>query len=267
MDFLIVCKTTQNNLLKLENYSQELEKNLKIKQNSVMSKNEEDNIDIRIDTITNKFTELSTRVKKQIRTTINETNQLKKKGGNIHVINLRETHILGHSKKLSEVLKKFQNIQYEFRKREKNKIRENFLIACPNATSQQLNDLEDIEKADEILKNAFSLGSQSAKIIIKEAQNRKMKIKNLVSKINILIELLEEIDKFVHENSDVVDKLVLTMENAAEDIQASQKQLESARGYQESRNHIIRLFSYGGAILIGIGIVVLILFINPRGSD
>ena len=56
MDFLVICKTIQNNLLKLKKYSNELKKNLKIKQNSILTKENEQNLDNKIEIIINKFT-------------------------------------------------------------------------------------------------------------------------------------------------------------------------------------------------------------------
>ena len=271
MDFLIHCKKIQQDLRKLEDYTEQLNKKMKVKQNSVMDTEQEKDLDKQIDTIITKFTDLSNSVKSQIKSSIEETNKLKEKNTNKHVIELRESHTLGHSKKLSKILKKFQSVQYEYRQREKMKLKETFLIACPDATDKQIKDLEDPEKSQKMLESVFALGSHSAKAIINQAMDRKERIEKIVEKIGKLIELINEIDKIVQSNTETVDKIVLSMENAVENTEAAKENLTSARTWQERANTIKRYLTYGGAIfVVGLVIFLAVFFgskANNSGSD
>ncbi|KAL6122673.1 hypothetical protein NUSPORA_00201 [Nucleospora cyclopteri] len=230
---------------------------MKIKQNSILTVEDESNINIRIDSLINNFTSLSEEIKQGIDKQIKKTDEMKEQGENEHLIHLRESHCLGHSKKLSHALKKFQNVQYEFQQKEKNKLRENYLIACPNAKEEDLKDLDDPEKAEAILNAAFSIGSNSAKNIINEAKQRKTRIDKIVEQIGKLVELIEEIDKIVSEDQGTVDKIVVSMENAQENTQEAVKELKSAKDYQSKRNWIIKILSVVGVIVV----IVILLFL------
>lgn len=267
MDFLISCKKTQNDLDKLEGFAEEFDKNTKFKQNSVMTEDEEKKQDAKIDAIILSFTSLSNTIKNQIKRSIKETNKLKDKNTNLHVLDLRENHTLGHSKRLSHILKKFQNVQYNYRRREKDKLKETYLIACPDATEEQLKDLEDMNKADAVLASAFALGSNSSKAILNQAKTRKRKIEQIVEKISKLVELIEEIDRITQENTDKIDKIVITLENANENTEAAVENLETAREYQEGTNYFKRMFGYGGLILFAGVVLFLVLFLSRKSGE
>ncbi|KAL6122674.1 hypothetical protein NUSPORA_00202 [Nucleospora cyclopteri] len=258
MDFLTNCKKMQNDLKHLEMYVIELDKNMKIKQNSILSQEEESNLDLRIDSTITTFTHLSEELKGNIDKSREETELMKKRNGNNHLIDLRENHTLGISKKLSDVMKKFQNVQCDFRRREKDKLKETFLIACPDATEEQLNNLDDPDKAEEALNLAFSLGSKSSRGILNEARSRKDKIDNIVEKINKLVQLIDEIDKIVNSNTAITDRLVLNMQESVQHTERAVTELRSAREYQDRRNWLTRIFTF--AFFLFVLIIILLIY-------
>ena len=249
MGFLTSSKKVRSDLNHLETYISELDRNMKIKQNSILSKNEEENLDMRINAIVTTFTDLSDDIKIRLQETRKETEKITKKIENRHLIDLRESHTLGQSKKLSELMKRFQDVQYNCKKREKEKMKENFLIACPDATEEQLNDLDDPEKAAATLEAAFALGSKSSQGILLEAKSRKMKIDQIVENMNKIIALIEEIDKLVNSNTSVTDELVIKMDESLANTDGVITELTSARVYQERANWYARFFTIIGFIV------------------
>lgn len=250
MDFLTLSKKIQNDLRHLETYIDELDKNMKIKQTGVHTQEQENMIDMRIDGIITTFTYTSNQIKDTIEQETEETQKLKLTSANKYVIDMRESHILSQNKHLSETLKKFQNVQYEYNQREKAKLKQTFLIACPDATEDQLKALENPDKADELLNSAIALGSASSKNILQEAKTRKDKIKNLVEKINQLIKLIQELDNLVKSSNVTTDQLVINIEDAAQNTEGAVRELHLAREYQERRNKLIRIFGSFGIVII-----------------
>ena len=79
MDFLTSSKKVHSDLNHLETYISELDRNMKIKQNSILSKNEEENLDMRINAIVTTFTDLSDDIKIRLQETRKETEKITKK--------------------------------------------------------------------------------------------------------------------------------------------------------------------------------------------
>ncbi|OQS54805.1 syx-3 [Ecytonucleospora hepatopenaei] len=267
MDFLIICKKTQQELKKLENYSSEFQKCAIAKQNSVLTHEEEKKQDKKIDSIIDEFSHLCDKIKRQIETSTKETQKLKEKNTNSYVIKMREDHIFGHTKKLTSIIKHFQQVQHSIKKREKEKLKETYIIACPDATEEELKDFENLENAETMLEAAFAVGSNSSKTILKQAMGRKHKINQIVSKIAKLVELIDEIDKITVENSDKIDKIVISMENAKENTENAVENLETARDYQEGANYIKRMLFYGALILFSGLVLFVVLFISRNKPE
>ncbi len=189
-----------------------------------------------------------------------ETKSMKEEGQNKHVIDMRETQLLNYSKRLGASLKAFQTVQCEYRVKEKQQIRETYLIACPDATEEQLKALDDPETAESVLESAFALGSNSAKAIISKAKDRKRKIDKIVQEIKRIVELIEQIDKLVEENSETIDKIVVKMESVEKDTKESVKELKEAREYQERANWLKRVVT---VVVIVIILIVVFLLVRP----
>ena len=252
-------KKTQNNINHLETYIEELKKNLKIKQVSIQTFKSEQSIDLRVDGCITAFTHTSNEIKNEIEKVSEKTREMKnKQNSNTYVIAMRESHVLSLSKRLSELVKSFQTVQYNYKQSEKERLKEMFKIACPDATQEQLHEIEDPEKAEEILNNALSLSSTGSKNVLTEAKNRKDRIEKIVEKINDLVKLIAEIDKIVSSSNIETDRMVLNMEDAARNTVQARSELTAARSYQNRRNWYIRLF--GGTFIVLMAICGLILW-------
>lgn len=258
MDFLVFVKNTQNDLKHLETYIEELRKNLKIKQTSIQTKESEENINLRIDGCITAFSHRSSEIKTAIDKAAAETREYKNSNtANTYVVGMRESHVLSLSKKLSELAKNFQNVQYNYKQSEKDRLKEMFKIACPEATEEQLQEIEDPEKAEQMINAALSLSSTGSKNVLEEARNRKDRIEKIVDKINDLVKLISEIDKMVNAGNSETDKIVLNMEDAARNTEQARNELVTARAYQNRRNWYVRLFGGTFIIILVIGGIVI----------
>ncbi|ORD98780.1 hypothetical protein A0H76_1932 [Hepatospora eriocheir] len=243
-DFLIQADKHRNNIKKMRELIEGLERRLKHKQNSVLSSEAEKKENNKIDTLMDLISGKGEETKEWIENSKEEINELKETNENQNNISLKENAVLSISKNLSNQYKKFQSIQYQYKHKEKEMMKETYLIACPDATDEQLNALNNTEQAEAILESAFALGSNSAKSILGEAKTRKKRIDKLVEKINKLIILIDEIDKIVKSNDEVVDNLVLTMDNIERNTGEATGELRQARIYQDRTNAWKRIIFY-----------------------
>ncbi len=260
MEFLTQCKKTQNDLANMEKLTAELRKLMKRKQTCILTSDQECNLDSNVETIISAITGLSEDIKDWIASAQEETQFMKDRNENKYVIDMRETHLLNHSKKLGACLKNYHSVQCEFKLKEKQKMKETYLIACPDASEKQLKELDDPETATSVLESAFALGSNSAKSILNEAKNRKQKIDKIVQKINQIVELIKQIDRLVTENTEKIDSLYLTIDETEGEVKKSVEELKQAREYQIKANYWKRVFGIAVTIVI---LIFSILILRP----
>lgn len=231
-DFLESSREINTNLKHLNAYTEELKKYTLRKQNSVLNEKEEIALDKKIDAVNELFTTHSDKIKEQVRKNQRETVEMKRSGSNKGIIELRELHTFRHGRDLADALRHYQNVQCEYRQREKDKLRETYLIANPKATDRDLEMLTDGSEGEALLASAFALGSHSAQGILLQAKDRKKKIEKIVETINMLVELIEDIDRIVKKNTHVVDHIYVNMAAAEEHTGQANQQLSSALVYE-----------------------------------
>lgn len=254
-EFLEASTAINKDIERLNEYAEDLKKFTLLKQNSVLVDEEEVALDRKIDTLNEAFQELSDKIKLFIKSNQKETKAFREKGVKKSIIDMRELHTFRQGRDLSEVLRKYQNIQCDYKQREKEKLKETFLIANPKASAQDLEMLAEGEQGEAILASAFALGSHSAQSILIQAKNRKKKIEKIVDTINTLVSLIEEIDRLVRKNTHVVDQITVNMTSAEEHTTQANRELDSALRYEIRSMRIKRIIAGFFFILIIIFIV------------
>ena len=256
-DFLESSTEINSNIKHLNTYTDELRKYTLMKQNSVLTEAEDNALDKKIDAVNGLFTDLSTKVKAAIRMNQKVTTEMRKKDEKKTVIEMRELHMFRHGRDLSDALRNYQNVQCDYKDREKGRLKETFLIANPEASDKDLESLTDTDRGEALLASAFALGSHSAQGILSQAKNRRRKIEKIVEMINILIQLIEDIDKLVKKSTHVVDEISVHMITAEEHTVQANKELEQALYYERKALWLKRL-----VLLIAIlGVVGLIIWV------
>lgn len=254
-DFLKSATETNSNIKHLQSYTDELNRYILQKQNSVMDDKEEAVLDRKIETVNDLFTKLSAKIKATIKKNQSDTMHMKQEGEKKGVIEMRELHTFRHSRDLSNMLRNYQTVQCDYRQREKGKLKETFLIANPQASEEDLELLTDGVHGEALLASAFALGSHSAQGILIQAKNRKKKIEKIVEMIDTLVQLIEDIDRIVKKNTHVVDQITIHMTSAEVHTSQANRELTSALSYEIRAMRIKRIIAVV-LVLLGIAFVV-----------
>lgn len=256
-EFLETSTAINQNIKQLDEYTNELKKYTLLKQNSVLTEAENNALDRKIETVSTAFQNLIDKVKVAIKTNQHETMKMISNGAKKNVIEIRELHTFRQGKDLADALRRFQDVQCDYRQREKEQLKETFLIANPKATERELEMLTEGEEGEAILASAFALGSHSAQGILKQAKNRKKKIEKIVERINILVSYIDEIDRVVRQNAPTVDQVTINMVAAEEHTTQANQELSSALRYEMRVMRIKRILAFVGVCII-VGMIVYI---------
>ena len=251
-DFLESSTSINSSIKHLNSYTEELSRYMMIKQNSVLNEREETALDGKIESVNSLFTELSCKIKAMVRKNQNETLEMRKSGARKGLIEMRELHTFRQGKDLAEALRNYQNVQCDYKEREKEKLRETLLIANPRASEHELEMLTDMEEGEALLASAFALGSHSAQSIMVQARHRKRKIEKIIEMINTLVQLIEDIDKLVKKSGEDTDRIVVNMVLSEEHTTMTKRELTSALISTKRRMWFKRFFFFILIIIIAL---------------
>lgn len=255
------------NIQKLKEMTEKMEKYILLKQNSVMDDAKEEALESQIDRLDSDFDIMSESIKEEIKRCQEETNKLAKNGMSKGEIDLRNTHIFKHSKELTEAITQYRNVKCEYKNKEKEMLKKAYQIVNPKVSDSELEKLAEDKDFDSGMGTAFSLGSKSAQQIMIQAKNRKKKLEKIVDVINKLVQLIEEIDALVKNNTKVVDDIVVNMTEAEVNTAEANKQLESALIYQRRVNFIKKVFFAISLCCAGLVLIWLILRFFPNNRN
>ncbi|KAI5148319.1 syntaxin 1B/2/3 [Enteropsectra breve] len=256
-EFMEASEDIKAKLSKLKTYSEQMEMYMQKKQTSIMNNTQEKALNKKINFINSAFKVQSEEISNAINRNKVETEALIKKKANKGLIQVRKLHTQKHSNDLASELKRYENIQCDCRKQEKDNLKKIFLIAKPQATEKELEALAEGEEGETILASAFALGSKSAQSILKEAKKRRKQIQRIVDMIAALVKLIQEIDKIVESNGEGITELTVHMAKAEENISQANTELTSAREY-ERRAMWLKRVAAGVAVILVVAIIIII---------
>lgn len=254
-DFLQNSKEISGNIKKLDAYSAEIFKCVTLKQDSVLTEEEEKDLDKRIETLDEMFNALCKKIKAAIKMNENETLDLKMKKGNKSVVETRELCTYRNWNDLSKALRKHQDVQCTYKDKEFSKLKELYLAANPEATEKDFEKLADKTQGEALLASALALGSHTAQSVLIQAKNRKMNIEKIVERIDVLVQLLVDIDRIVKKNTNVIDQISINITSAEMHTTQATRELTSALAYERRTMWIKRLLFWLVFICLAVFIV------------
>lgn len=247
-EFLKKSKELNKRIDNLENFLTKLKYQTNLKRNSIMTENEESQVNNKIKAINDLF-------KTEVDDIKNELNEILKKSETEFEKETRISHYKSLSEKLTNIINKYRYIQLDYNRNERNRFKSMYRIARPDATEEELENANN----EEILKSKFAMGSKSSKRLLKQAENKNKNIKEIVKNIEELNNLMEQLKEMVQNTGDVVDKIEINMEKAEEDTKKANQDLDQALEYQRSYMWYKRLFYIFISVIIGIFIIWVIL--------
>lgn len=226
-----------------------------LKQTSVMTEDQEIVVDKKIEELDLNFDKVSSSIKDAIKATQDETNRLEKADLiDKTEIEMRNLHIHKFYKELKQTIFSYRNLKSESKNKEKDLLKQAFQIVNPKADDASIDKILNEKDADSSLNSAFSLGGgSSSKRMLETAKNRRKKIDRIIETINRLIAMIEEIDKMVKKNANVVDDITVNMTQSEKHTAQANVELERSLVYQRRINFIKK-------VLFGI-VAVLVLFL------
>ncbi|KAH9386196.1 uncharacterized protein NEMAJ01_1092 [Nematocida major] len=126
----------------------------------------------------------------------------------------RNNFLQNLARRLTLVMQDFGRVQSGFASIQKERLREQYLIANPHATETELKSLEEKEKGKVLLQSAFTLGNKTVKEALLLAEKRRTSIEALLDGISDLKDLADDFSGIVRDNSCAMDRVHLGV-NAA----------------------------------------------------
>lgn len=251
--FLYSSEKINSKLKKLQSYIAETKRFMLIKQNSVMNHKEETALEHKIDIVNRLFTKVSGEIKEMIETNQKKTKELKKdKNSSKKLIEIRELHTYRHGRDLADALTHYQNIQCEFKDKERERLRDVYMVSNPSVTEEELEKLNrGGEEAETMIAASFALGSNSAQGLLNEAKTRNTKIKKITELITTLVNLIDEIEEKINDNDSFVDDIVLNIAVADEQTGEANRQLKKTLSYEKSVMRLKRILFVISMIVVG----------------
>lgn len=244
------------NINELKSTTNEIDKYISLKQTSVLTEEKEDALDRKISQLDEKFEQTCNSIRNSIESAKNELNTIEKKeSASKEEIEMRNIHIKKYYKELSEVIYSYRNLKSEYKNKEKDLLKQALQIVSPKSNDRDLDKMLDGEDSEKALTTAFAVGSGSGQQMLKRAKSRRKKIDNIVDSINKLVVLIDEIDKIVNKDTQVVDEIVVNVTASEMNTRQANKELESALKTQRRINLIKR------ALLTVLGIVIVFFLI------
>lgn len=256
--FLDNSKGILRNIDELKTIVANMDEYIRLKQTSVLPEDKETALDGKMDGLDGKFDTICVSIKDAIETAQNETRQLEKDEEiSKEEVELRNVHIYKYFKELTKAVYSYRNLKSEFKNKEGELLRQAYQVMHPQATEEELNELGEGEDCDEKLGAVFATGTAGGQEMLKKAKYRRKRIEKIVTAVNRLIVLIQEIDELVKKNTRVVDEIVVHVTKAEMHTRQANRELEEALEYQRRLNFIKRMVLLVVVILVVVMLTML----------
>lgn len=257
--FLDRCNLIEDEITKLHDYIDRMKYYSNYKSNSVLSDKDEKKLDNKIHILNGFFKKVSHKVKEELKE-IHDDNKKLDIEEDEFVYNARHDRWEVMTRELSETLELYRTEQLEHSKEEKKRLKSQFLIANPDASEEELNELVQSDAGEKMLQKEFSNGSSSSKNLLKKASDRNRNIKKILESITELVGLIEELDEMIRNSGKMVDKIEIDIDVTKKTVKQAKKDLVKARNYQRAAMYIKYILLGVIFLALGFSIIGLVLF-------
>lgn len=119
----------------------------------------------------------------------------------------RNNFVQNMIRRLTLVVHDFGRVQGGFASAQKERLKEQYLIANPEATEEELSTLEEKTKGKVLLQTAFTLGNKTAKEALILAEKRRTSIESLLEGISDLKDLADDFSGIISNDTCGVDRI------------------------------------------------------------
>ncbi|KAI5188658.1 hypothetical protein NECID01_0271 [Nematocida sp. AWRm77] len=126
----------------------------------------------------------------------------------------RASHLQSLARRLGLIVEDFRRVQNGLAKYERDRLKEQYLIAKPHATVDELSALEEQDRAKPMLQSIFTIGTKSAKDVIIKAERRRSSIEEILKGMTDLKDLSDDFATYVVSNSTEVDRIYIDVKQS-----------------------------------------------------
>ncbi|KAI5180344.1 hypothetical protein NEOKW01_0648 [Nematocida sp. AWRm80] len=170
----------------------------------------------------------------------------------------RTTYLQSLIRRLGNVVEDFRRVQNGFAEKQKERLKSQYLIAKPNATQEELMQLDEKEKARPLLQAIFTIGDKTAKEVIIQAEKRRSTIESILKGIADLKELSDDFVAFITSTNLDVDRINTEVKQSHLDTKIAHTVIQKNIHRRIRIKKAKRAMSLTGIIILGFIIVYLI---------
>ncbi|OAG29406.1 hypothetical protein NEDG_00539 [Nematocida displodere] len=199
-------------------------------------------------------------IKEEISQMKNENEEYLQVHGFDRNFSTRSKHLHSLARRLTLVIEDFRRVQNGFAKHEGERLKNQYLIAKPHASSDELFALEEQDKIRPMLQSIFTLGNKSAREVIMDAEKRRTSIESILQGVADLKDLSNDFVEFISTNGTDMDRVHIDVRSSAGQAYSAEEVIKEVatkaiRTQKAKKNSVIVL-----ALLI----ILFIFFIGTR---
>ncbi|KAJ1834813.1 hypothetical protein LPJ63_001628 [Coemansia sp. RSA 2711] len=162
------------------------------------------------------------------------------------------------AKKFSELLQHYHQMEYQFSKRNRDRLARQYRIARPNATDEEVAAAIDNDQASQVFAQSVMSSSRqdAARRVLRDVEERQADIKKIDQTISRLAEMFVEVSEMVNRQQEAIDTIESAVEDTHGHVESAQKEVKQAIVYRIKARKKIWI-----ALLLLIIIIVIVVVI------
>jgi len=170
--------------------------------------------------------------------------------------NIKKTQVQTVSQRFLDIWTEYNNIQVEFRGKNKKALLRNLKIVDPNS-SITVEEIEDkLDRGDVTVLSSIIKETSQAKEDLKMIENRHAEFLKLEKGITEIHEMFMDLSYMVSEQGETIDRIETHVTAAAQQVESGRDQLQKAEKHKKSARRMKFILA---AILAGVATVLIIL--------
>ncbi|KAJ2804877.1 hypothetical protein H4R20_002328 [Coemansia guatemalensis] len=162
------------------------------------------------------------------------------------------------AKKFSEQLQRYHQMEYQYSKRNRERLARQYRIARPDATEEEVTKAIDNDQAGQVFAQSVMSSNRQheARRVLRDVEERQADIKKIEQTISKLAEMFVEVSEMVNRQQEAIDTIESAVEETHGHVESAQKEVKQAIVYRIKARKKIWI-----AILILIILIVIIVVI------
>jgi len=176
--------------------------------------------------------------------------------GRTNEFSIKNTQLQTVSQRFLDILTEYNNLQVEFRDKNKKALLRNLKIIDPNSSLTVEEIEEKLDNGDVTVLSSIIKDTAQAKEDLKMIENRHAEFIKLEKGITEIHEMFMDLSHMVSEQGETIDRIETHVTAAAQQVESGRDQLQQAEKHQKSARRMKFILA---AILAGFATVLIIL--------